>query len=31
MLGLAPEAAARLYGATAGNPLALLELGAGRA
>ena len=24
--GLAPEAAARLYGATAGNPLALLEL-----
>ena len=26
VLGLAPEAAARLYGATAGNPLALLEL-----
>ncbi len=25
VLGLAPEAAARLYGATAGNPLALLE------
>ena len=27
VLGLTPEAAARLYGATAGNPLALLELG----
>ena len=26
VLGLAPEVAARLYGATAGNPLALLEL-----
>jgi DNA-binding CsgD family transcriptional regulator len=26
VLGLAPEAAARLYGVTAGNPLALLEL-----